>query len=438
MSISLNYPLIEGFWIRNFKAFRQIAVGSSFQQSAVMDFEGDIVPYELTPLTIFVGDTGTGKSTILDAFAFLSDCINHGIGSALNQRGGYESVYHFGGTGPLSIGVVYRPCGEPQSLTYALSIDVEPATRRPFVETEAILYRNQQNDGQPRPVLLFRNGENQNRLVRPWVGASGADLEQVKRTDSAHLGLTALAKFENLPDIPQFKFFLDKFFVSCYASSNAANLSPPKFKFPPGGNLAYDLKRIKDKHPFEFEKIISVIAKRMPGVEKINYETSEAGRTLLSFKLNGLDATVYPTQLGEGSLRLLSHLTLFEDPIPTPLMGIEEPAAFMGASQIKAFTKLILYHIRELGGTQFFVTTSDNLLIDQIDPTEVWFLSRDSNGSLQASRGLDELQFLGVDLNTLGPYWYSNYLYREQMLEDSDSTILQRSSASTGLYCPGS
>jgi len=429
MSTPLNYPLIEGFWIRNFKAFRQIAVGASFQQSVVMDFEGDFVPYELTPLTVFVGDTGTGKSTILDAFAFISDCINHGIITALNHRGGFESVYHFGATGPISIGIVYRPCGEPQSLTYALNIDLDPATRRPFIETEAILYRDQQPGSQPRPILLFRNGNKHNRLVRPWVGAGGTDLEQVKRTDSAHLGLASLAQFENLPDIPQLKLFLDKFFISCYASSNAANLSPPMFKFAPGGNLSHDLKRIKDKHPLEFEKIFNVIAGRMPGVEKIIYETSESGRTQLSFKLIGLDATVHPAQLGEGSLRLLSHLTLFEDPIPTPLLGIEEPAAFMGASQIRAFTKLLMYHIRELGGTQFFVTTSDNLLIDQIDPIEVWFLSRDSNGSLQASRGLDELQFLDVDLNRVGPYWYSEYLYREQMKSEMNGATLQRSSA---------
>lgn len=432
MSAPLNYPVIEGFWIRNFRAFRQIAVGSSFQQSVVMDFEGEVVPYELTPLTVFVGDTGTGKSTILDAFAFLSDCINSDIGSAISRRGGFESIYHFGGAGPLAIGVVYRPCGEPQSLTYVLSIDLDPSTRRPFVETEAILYRDHLSGSQHRPIMLFQNGDKLNRLVRPWVGASGAVLEQVKRTDSMHLGLTALAHCEDLPDIPQLKLFLDKFFVSCYASSNAANLSPPKFKFMQGNNLAYDLKRIKDKHPFEFEKIFNIIAGRMPGVEKINYEMSEAGRALLSFKLKGLEATVHPAQLGEGSLRLLSHLVLFEDPVPTPLVGIEEPAAFMGASQIQAFTKLISYHIRELGGTQFLVTTNNNVLIDQIDPTDVWFLSRDNNSNIQASRGLDELQFLGIDLNTVEPYWYSNYLYREQMPQNLASVILSRTSAAKG------
>jgi len=431
MSTPPVYPLIEGFWIKNFKAFRMIALGSSFQQSVVTDFSEDILqPSGLTSLSVFVGDTGTGKSTILDAFAFLSDCINHGIHSAINHRGGFEAIYHFGSTGPLTIGVVYRPCNEPQSLTYILSIDNNPETHRPFVETEALIYRDNLPGSPARPVLFFQNGENRTRFIRPWVGASGGALEQAKLTDATHLGLATLAQFEDLPDIPQLKLHLDKFFVSCYASSNAAHLSPPRFKFTPGGNLAHDLARIKEKHPFEFTDILDIIAKRMPGVDKIMLDTSETGRSLLTFKLTGLEGVVHPAQLGEGSLRLLSHLLLFEDPVPTPLMGIEEPAAFMGMSQIQAFIKLISYHIRELGGTQFFVTTNNNALIDLVDPVNVWFLSRDNNGHIQTSRGIDELQFFGVDFNTVGPYWYSEYLYREQVMGDSKSAIIQGSSAS--------
>ena len=434
MSMPPAYPLIEGFWIRNYKAFRQIAIGSSFQQSVVMDFDGDVVPYELTPLTLFAGDSNTGKTTILDAFAFLSDCINYGIHTALASRGGFKSVYHFGSTGPMSIGVVYRPCAEERSLTYILNIDQNQRTHTPFVETEAIIYRDRQPGSQPRPVLLFQNGEKKNRLVQPWVGASGSDINEVKQTNNQHLGLASLAKFEDLPDIPQFKQYLGNFFVSRYISSNALNLSPkefrtlaggnptygssiissPEFKHQTSGNLALDLKRVKEKHQAEFTNILDVIATRLPGIEKINYSVSESGRTSLSFNVTGHDTAIYPAQLGEGTLRLLAHLLSLEDPIPTPLMGIEEPASFMGHSQIVAFTQLIQHHIRELGGTQFLATTNSNTLIDQMDPTEVWFLMRDDTGSIQPTRGLDELQFLGVDLNSVGPYWYSQYLYGNQ------------------------
>ena len=436
MSMPPHYPLIEGFWIRNYKAFRQIAVGSSFQQSVVMDFEGDFVPYELSPLTIFAGDGGTGKSTFLDAFAFLADCINFGIRTALTNRGGFDAIYHRGGTGPISIGVVYRPCAEKQTLTYILNIDFNRHTQAPFVETEAIIYRDHQPGSRPRPFLLFQNGTKQSRSVQPWVGATGFDISAVKRTDSQHLALAALAQFEDIPDIPIFKYYLSNFFVSCYISSNASNLSPPEFKGSLGkdpfgasavfsgtslqdtktrasGNLALDLKRVRDKHPAEFEEIMDEIAKKLLGIEKINYSVNESGRSILSFNIPGHDTIIYPAQLGEGTLRLLSHLLSFEDPIPTPLLGIEDPAAFMGQSQILAFARFIQNHILEMGGTQFFATTNSNTLIDQMDPTDVWFLMCGDDGGIQTTRGIDELQFLGIDLDTVGPYWYSEYLYRE-------------------------
>lgn len=395
-----------------------------------MDFEEEVAPYELTPFTLFAGDSGTGKSTILDVFAFLADCINHGINDALASRGGFESVYHLGGTGPLSLGITYRPCAEERALTYFLNIDRDQRTRHPFVETEAIVYRDHQTGGQPQPVLLFQNGDKRTRLVQPWTRASGSDLNQVKRTDASHLGLAALAPFEDLPDIPQLKLYLDKFFISNYLASNAANLSPPKFKTVPSGNLALELKRLKDKHPTDFAVILDVIAKRLPGVDKIKFEFSEAGRPLLSFDVAGYDAPIYPAQFGEGTLRLLSHLTLFEDPLPTPLLGIEEPAAFMGYSQIRAFVHLIQHHIRELGGTQFFATTHCNTLIDLVDPAEVWFLRRDDSGSVRVSRGLDELQFFNIDLNSEIPNWYSQYIYPVPETGALNSSILNKSSAS--------
>jgi len=433
MSVPPAYPLIEGFWIRNYKAFRQIAVGSSFQQSVVMDFAGDVVPYDLTPLTLFVGDSGTGKSTILDVFVFLADCINYGINEALSRRGGFASVYHFGGEGPISLGVVYRPCAEPRSLTYILNIDRDKRTQNPLVETEAIIYRDHQPGAQPRPVLLFQNGEKRTRLIQPWANASGQALDLIKQTDGLHLGLTALAQIEDLPDIPQFKYYLDKFFIANYVSSNAAGLSPPNFKIAPAGNLALDLKRIKEKHPADYTGIFDVIARRLPGVDKFRLELTESGRPVLAFNLFGQDTDIYPAQLGEGTLRLLSHLTLFEDSIPTPLLGIEEPAAFMGYSQIIAFVQLIQHHVRELGGTQFFAATNSNTLIDQMDPTEVWFLSRDNNGTIQASRGLDELQFLNVDLNTVGPYWYSQYIYPSQNMEPLSDSFVKKMSSFSGV-----
>ncbi|MDR3233308.1 MAG: AAA family ATPase [Planctomycetaceae bacterium] len=403
--------MIEGFWIRNYKAVRQIAVGSSFQQSVVMDAETDIVPYELTPLTVFIGESGAGKSCILDAFCFIADILEYGLDEAFVRRGGVNAVYHASGEGPIAFGIVFRSCAADAPLTYILNINKKPNTQQAFIETEAVLYRNTDNK-QPRPILFFQNGEKYARHLQPWYNASGSQLEQVKGINEKTLALGVLARFEDLPDIPQFKQYLSRYFVTSFISSNAAALSPPKFKFSQVENLANELRRLKEKHSREFSDILNIIGRQIPGVERLEYKLLESGRNILAFYYQGSNEPVFTPQLGESVLRLLALLTLFEDPVPSRLVGIEEPSASMGRAHVMSFVAALHRNIREIGGTQFFMTTHSNVLIDQMDPTEVWLLYKDSSGNIQASRCLDELQFQGIDLNTVGPYWWTDHLYR--------------------------
>jgi predicted ATPase len=134
---------------------------------------------------------------------------------------------------------------------------------------------------------------------------------------------------------------------------------------------------------------------------------------VLTFVPTGGSEPFHVYQMSEGTLRLFSHLLLFEDSIPSPLIGIEEPAAYMDNVQIKIFAKTARNYVNEMGGTQYLMTTNQIALVDQLDPTEVWILYRDTLGELKANRAIDELLFQGVDLNTIGPYWYSDYFYRK-------------------------
>ena len=413
MSSPAFLPIIEGLWVRNYKALKQIALGSSFQQSMVMDVGLDLSPYELTPLTTIIGPSGTGKSTLLEVFAFLRDCLEEGLEPAIEKRGGFDAIYHRGGEGPISIGLVYRACAEPRPITYAVSIDRRQGSSHAFVETEAIVYRSSHHGASTQPILFFQNGEKTTRHIMPWHGAKSIELDKIKRIDHRHLALKELADFEDLPDVPQLKRHLDRFHLACYTPDSALGLTPPLYRPLKNDRLLDEFKRMREKHGFEFPNILEVIAKRIPGVERIYYETTESGRTVLFFKMIGQEQPFYAHQISEGSLRLFCHMLLFEDPQPLPLIGIEEPGAYMDSDQMKAFTLIARDFVREMGGSQFLITSNQTAFVDYMDPTEVWLLYRDAQGDVKPGRALDELAFMGVDLNAVGPYWYTDYLYRK-------------------------
>lgn len=415
MSVPVFQPVIEGFWVRNFRVLKQIAVGSSFQQSIVMDGSAEMEPYELTPFTTFIGPSGIGKTTILDAFAFLSDCLKSGLDEALSKRGGFEAVYSRTGDGPMSLGIVYRTCSEPRPITYAISINKKPGTAGAYIETEAVVYRTNHVVSSTQSVLFFQNGDKTTRHVHPWHGAKPADIERIKRTDNKHLALQSLGEFDDLPDVPQLKRHLEGFHFACYTPDNAAGLTQPLYRPVKKDSLHAEFNRMKEKHHFEFPKILEVIAQRLPGMENVYSEITESGRTILYFKKKNEEKPYGAQEIGEGTLRLFSHLLMLEDPMPIPLIGIEEPAAYMDEIQMQSLANHFRRYFNELGGSQFFMTTTNTALIDQLDPTEVWTLYQDEQGNVRTIRALDDLMFRGVDLNNIGPYWYTDYVYRNNI-----------------------
>ena len=404
-------PIIEGFWIRNFRCLKQIAFGSSYIQSVVQDGEQDLSPYDLTPLTILIGAGGLGKSTILDVFAFLADCLKDGLDAAFSKRGGYEAVYTQGMDGPISIGLVFRACSEPRPLTYALNI--VKGVGGIYVESEALVYRGSQRGALSQPVLFFQNGTKSTRHIAPWHGITSLALEKVRRTDAKRLGLAEIGLIEDVPDVPQLKMFLEGFHYACYRPDNAIGLAPVTYKTPHDIRLATEFKRMEAKHQFELPGILDVIAKRIPRIEKIYFEKTESGRTVLYFKDQRFPEPFAANQVSEGVLRLFAHLLLLEDSIPAPLLAFEEPDCYLDTNQIKTFARAVRNHAMEVGGSQFFITTHNPLLADQMDPSEVWIFQEDIDGFSRVSRAYDEIVFQGIDLNTVGPGWYSEYLHEK-------------------------
>jgi len=96
-------PRIEELWVKNYRALR------------------DLQLKKLTPLTVFLGPNGNGKSTIFDVFAFLSECFSVGLRKAWDKRGRFRELRTRGADGPIVFRLKYREKPKTPIITYHLS-----------------------------------------------------------------------------------------------------------------------------------------------------------------------------------------------------------------------------------------------------------------------------------------------------------------------------
>jgi len=69
---------IEGIRIKNFMALKDIIFGKLWNTQQTEP---------LAPMTAVIGKNGVGKSSLFDAFGFLSDCLQKGVEEACDMRG---------------------------------------------------------------------------------------------------------------------------------------------------------------------------------------------------------------------------------------------------------------------------------------------------------------------------------------------------------------
>src|SRR5258707_6035972 len=109
---------IEGLKIKNFRTLKNVELGKLWTTQ-------DKTP--LTPLTVVIGKNGVGKSTLFDAFGFVSDCLSLGVETACDhrQRGGFERLRSKGTGDSIRFDIYYREGPNDRPITYELAINLD-------------------------------------------------------------------------------------------------------------------------------------------------------------------------------------------------------------------------------------------------------------------------------------------------------------------------
>lgn len=422
---------IEGFRIRNYKALRDVTMGCLWNTQKVKP---------LTPMTAVIGENGVGKSSIFDAFGFLSDCLQHGVEEAcdLNGRGGFNRIRSLGTNEPIEFEIYYREDHNSRPITYELSIALD-STDRPFVAKERLRQRRKgQKTGRPFSFLVLEKGKgvawvedhqgikedetnpiDLDSLIKELRREESNETETVELDNYRKLGITTIGSLRQHPRISSFRRFIESWYLSYFTPNAARSLplaGPQKHLSATGDNLGNVVQFMERDYPKKFQSILNRIAEKIPGIDKISTHDTPDGRLLLSFNDKGFSDPFYSQQMSDGTLKVFAYLLLLEDPDPSPFLCIEEPENGLYHKLLETLAFEFRSHATgKKGSSQVFVTTHQPYFVDALKPDEVWILEKQSDGFSTIRRASDDPLVLNMfdEGLTLGSLWYSEYLNRD-------------------------
>lgn len=124
-----------GIRIQNYGSLKDVKMGRLFSDQSGEDLDN---------MVAIIGASGTGKSTLADAFGFISDCLSTDVETACDasHRGGYDQLVSQGADAPIHFEIYYRETSNARPITYELTINKDDENR-PYVEEERLRQRRQ-------------------------------------------------------------------------------------------------------------------------------------------------------------------------------------------------------------------------------------------------------------------------------------------------------
>ncbi|HQS30775.1 MAG: ATPase [Polaromonas sp. 39-63-203] len=400
--------ILEGIRIQNYRSLKDVTFGKTFENQ-----EPDALPR----LMAVIGANGVGKSTLLDVFGFIGDCLNDGVEAACDRphRGGFERLRTLGASGPIQFEIRYRQAEKQRPISYSLHIDLDTKGRATVVYERLRQRRLGKPNGQPYSFLELTHGSGFAWSGEEVNGVEGRERSTVAMSDRQVLGISTLGTLVDHPRISQFRSFLSGWYLS-YFVPELARAQPMAGAEPHlnrrGDNLAKYLQFIERQQPAKFKKALDWIATKVPGLQAIGSVKAPDGRLLLEFHATGYDKPFYQQDMSDGSLKLLAYMLLMEDPDPAPFIGIEEPENGLHHQLLSLLaTELQAFALQDRG-PQVLVTTHSPNFVDALTPAEVWVLSKGADGysGLTRSADLPGVQALFDEGILMGSQWYSNHL----------------------------
>lgn len=378
-----HVPRIEYLRVQNFRVLKDLELKN------------------ITPLTVLLGPNGSGKSTVFDVFAFLSECFSVGLRKAWDKRGRFKELRTRGCSGPIEFELKYREKTNSPIITYELKIDESP--KGPFVASEKLLWKRS-SVGRPFAFLEFERG------IGKVITGEAPDISDVKMDESLDspemLAVNTLGQLSRNPRVIALRRFITEWYLSYLTSDQTKGIPEAGAQerlSATGNNLPNVIQYLKEQYPEILNRILGILTKRVPRLEKVDAEMMQDGRLLMQIKDAPFEQPILSKFASDGTLKMLAYLTVLYDPDPPQLIGIEEPENQLHP---RLLPDLCEECRAAAESSQLMVTTHSPYFVNGLRPQELWVLFRDELGYTHAKcavemQGIKEFVSEGALLGNL-------------------------------------
>jgi predicted ATPase len=354
---------IESIEVRNYRLFR------------------DAKLTDIPRLCVLVGANGTGKSTLFDVFSFLKDALTQNVSKAIAKRGGYKEVASRGfAHEPIEITLQFRLeiTKYERLVTYVLKIAPD-AQGRPVVEREILRYKRGSN-GSPFHFLDFRKGQgyainNEEDFSKP---DEKLERENQELDEPDILAIKGLGQFERFKAARAFRMMIENWHISDFHVSEARPSQEDGFAehlSTRGDNLPLVANYLFEQHKDCFQRILTAMQRRVPGISVVEPRQTEDGRLVLRFQDGSFKDPFIARHVSDGTIKMFAYLLLLNDPQPFPLLAVEEPENQLYPELLSELAEEFRSYADR--GGQVFISTHSPDFLNALTLSEIYCLNKE-------------------------------------------------------------
>lgn len=380
---------LKSFRLKNFKAIRD---------SGVVKFG---------PLTVLIGNNGTGKSSLVEGLQTYQHIVADGLDDAMQRWRGIEHIVnpplengHSAKGSPKEISPIhfeFSGLASPQFPIEAkashyktiMKINKEPTTDLMFIEKESIYYG--------RRRVLERDSEGVIQFVNKKMAFGIRPGDAIISRGGLYYYADELEGDERLDDLMGYGIRFDWQFLTLnpwimgepqpiQRTGQMVRLNGD------GSNIAEFLHQMLQVYPDTFHNIIETLQFVLPYMRDLKPVLTDFLGYQMHLEMTEEDFKVKGWLLSTGTLRILALLALFRHPEPPPLIIIEEIENGLDPRTVHLIVEEIR-RVTEGGRSQVILTSHSPYLLDLFDLSHVVFVER-INGVSTFSRpeGKKELE----------------------------------------------